>query len=198
MQEDEKLLPHVALGMGTISILPMRSTGTSYEAVPGGAVMSASDLARFGHLIATRGNWNGEQLLDPQWLRGHWGGERQRCLRGEQALHRDGRRHHTGHRPSLLRGQGELPSGRAVLGPGKGRLNGLDEASAGPRCARGSGHFTHPVGTRPSGIEVLSALRKTRSPDSEGTLPGGPRTPSTPGTWRPLSTVRPSVCTRSS
>jgi CubicO group peptidase (beta-lactamase class C family) len=36
--------------------------------------MNASDLARFGHLVATRGNWKGEQLIDPQWLRGHSGG----------------------------------------------------------------------------------------------------------------------------
>ena len=41
---------------------------------PGWVVMSGSDLARFGHLVATRGNWKGDQLLDPQWLRGHGGG----------------------------------------------------------------------------------------------------------------------------
>jgi CubicO group peptidase (beta-lactamase class C family) len=43
---------------------------------PGWVVISASDLARFGHLMATQGNWNGRQLIDPAWLRGHSGGNR--------------------------------------------------------------------------------------------------------------------------
>lgn len=38
--------------------------------------MSASDLARFGHLVATRGQWEGRQLIDPSWLRGHSGGNK--------------------------------------------------------------------------------------------------------------------------
>ena len=29
-----------------------------------------------GHLLATRGQWEGEQLVDPAWLRGHSGGNR--------------------------------------------------------------------------------------------------------------------------
>lgn len=41
---------------------------------PGWAVMSARDLARFGHLVATGGNWKGEQLLEPAWVRPHSGG----------------------------------------------------------------------------------------------------------------------------
>jgi CubicO group peptidase (beta-lactamase class C family) len=47
------------------------------QPVRGGAgwvTISASDLARFGHLIATEGNWEGEQLADVEWLRGHGGG----------------------------------------------------------------------------------------------------------------------------
>ena len=43
---------------------------------PGWVIISASDLARFGHLLATRGIWKGEQLIDPQWLRGHGGGNK--------------------------------------------------------------------------------------------------------------------------
>ena len=33
-------------------------------------------MARFGHLLATRGNWKGEQIVSPQWLRGHGGGNK--------------------------------------------------------------------------------------------------------------------------
>lgn len=51
----------------TINSIPVRSG-------PGWIVISASDLARFGHLLATNGNWKGIQLIDPQWLRGHGGG----------------------------------------------------------------------------------------------------------------------------
>ena len=43
---------------------------------PGWAVISASDLARFGHLVATQGIWKGERLLGAEWLRGHGGGNR--------------------------------------------------------------------------------------------------------------------------
>jgi hypothetical protein len=39
-------------------------------------IISASDLARFGLLLATRGTWNGERVMDPAWLRGHSGGNR--------------------------------------------------------------------------------------------------------------------------
>jgi len=40
---------------------------------PGWMKLSAEDLARFGHLIATGGMWNGKRLLGSQWLRGHAG-----------------------------------------------------------------------------------------------------------------------------
>ena len=33
-------------------------------------------MARFGHLIATRGLWKGEQIIDPEWLRPHGGGNK--------------------------------------------------------------------------------------------------------------------------
>ena len=41
---------------------------------PGWVVISASDLARFGLLNALGGQWRGQQLLDPAFLRGHSGG----------------------------------------------------------------------------------------------------------------------------
>ena len=55
---------------------PYEVNGHPVRSAPGWAIMSASDLARFGHLVATRGLWKGEQILDPQWLRGHGGGNR--------------------------------------------------------------------------------------------------------------------------
>jgi CubicO group peptidase (beta-lactamase class C family) len=36
--------------------------------------MSARDLARFGHLVATGGVWNGRRLLGRRWTIGHGGG----------------------------------------------------------------------------------------------------------------------------
>ena len=37
-------------------------------------VISAEDLARFGHLVATRGVWEGSQIISSEWVRGHGGG----------------------------------------------------------------------------------------------------------------------------
>ena len=53
---------------------PYEIDGNTVRSGPGWVVISASDLARFGHLNATRGNWKGEQIIDPSWLRGHSGG----------------------------------------------------------------------------------------------------------------------------
>ena len=55
---------------------PYEIGGAPVRSGPGWVVISASDLARFGHLNATRGEWNGRHLIDPQWLRGHGGGNR--------------------------------------------------------------------------------------------------------------------------
>jgi CubicO group peptidase (beta-lactamase class C family) len=55
---------------------PYEVAGHAVRSGPGWVVISASDLARFGHLVATAGVWEGEQLLDPEWLRGHGGGNR--------------------------------------------------------------------------------------------------------------------------
>jgi hypothetical protein len=37
-------------------------------------IISAADLARFGHLNSTRGVWEYNQVINPAWLRGHSGG----------------------------------------------------------------------------------------------------------------------------
>jgi len=55
---------------------PFEINGNLVRSGPGWVVISASDLARFGHLLATRGNWKGEQLISPEWLRGHGGGNK--------------------------------------------------------------------------------------------------------------------------
>jgi CubicO group peptidase (beta-lactamase class C family) len=55
---------------------PYEIGGSTVRSGPGWVVISAADWARFGHLNATSGRWNGRQLIDPQWLRGHSGGNR--------------------------------------------------------------------------------------------------------------------------
>jgi len=55
---------------------PFEINGHPVRSGPGWVVMSPLDIARFGHLLATRGQWAGEQLVDPDWLRGHGGGNR--------------------------------------------------------------------------------------------------------------------------
>jgi CubicO group peptidase (beta-lactamase class C family) len=53
---------------------PYEIDGVPVRSGPGWVVISASDLARFGHLIAAGGVWEGEDLVDRGWLRGHGGG----------------------------------------------------------------------------------------------------------------------------
>ena len=55
---------------------PFEIDGNAVRSGPGWVEISASDWARFGHLIATNGNWMGERIIDPQWLRGHGGGNK--------------------------------------------------------------------------------------------------------------------------
>ena len=55
---------------------PYEINGKPVRSGPGWVVISASDLARFGHLNATQGVWKGEQVIDPDWLRGHSGGNK--------------------------------------------------------------------------------------------------------------------------
>ena len=44
--------------------------------------MTPLGLARFGHLVATGGIWNGERVISADWLRGHHGGNASQ-VRGE-------------------------------------------------------------------------------------------------------------------
>lgn len=53
---------------------PYQINGHPVRSGPGWAVMNAKDLARFGLLVATGGNWKGEQLIDAAWTRTHSGG----------------------------------------------------------------------------------------------------------------------------
>ena len=55
---------------------PYEIGGNVVRSGPGWVVWSASDMARFGYLNATRGLWEGEQIIDPEWLRGHSGGNK--------------------------------------------------------------------------------------------------------------------------
>ena len=55
---------------------PYEIAGNVVRSGPGWVVWSASDMARFGHLNATRGMWKGEQIIDPDWLRPHSGGNK--------------------------------------------------------------------------------------------------------------------------
>ena len=55
---------------------PYEIDGHPVRSGPGWVEISASDWARFGHLLATQGNWMGEQIIDAQWLRGHGGGNK--------------------------------------------------------------------------------------------------------------------------
>ena len=55
---------------------PYEIGGHAVRSAPGWVVMSASDLARFGHLVATGGIWKGKRVLGAEWLRGHSGGNK--------------------------------------------------------------------------------------------------------------------------
>ena len=55
---------------------PYEIDGNVVRSGPGWVVISASDLARFGHLNATRGIWKGERVIDSAWLRPHSGGNK--------------------------------------------------------------------------------------------------------------------------
>ncbi|TIN74281.1 serine hydrolase [Mesorhizobium sp.] len=55
---------------------PYEIEGIEVRGGPGWIRISALDLARFGHLIATGGIWKGQRILDENWLRGHGGGNK--------------------------------------------------------------------------------------------------------------------------
>ena len=53
---------------------PYEINGHVVRGSPGWIVISASDLARYGHLVATNGIWKGERVVGAEWIRGHAGG----------------------------------------------------------------------------------------------------------------------------
>ena len=53
---------------------PYEIAGSAVRSGPGWVIITASDLARFGHLVATEGIWRGERLISREWVRGHGGG----------------------------------------------------------------------------------------------------------------------------
>ncbi len=61
-------------GYGDFIDPPYEINGHSIRGGGGWVVMSAANLARFGLLVATRGVWQGKQLISPEWLRSHAGG----------------------------------------------------------------------------------------------------------------------------
>ena len=63
-------------GYGRFVDPPYEIDGHIVRGGGGWVVMSASNLARFAHLIATQGMWNGERIMSPEWLRSHGGGNK--------------------------------------------------------------------------------------------------------------------------
>ena len=61
-------------GYGDFLDPPYEIGGHPVRGGGGWAVMTPLDLARFGHLVATGGLWNGERVISDDWLRGHHGG----------------------------------------------------------------------------------------------------------------------------
>ena len=62
-------------GYGDFVDPPYELGGQVVRGGPGWVVINALDLARFGHLVATGGIWDGQPLMRPEWLRGHHGGD---------------------------------------------------------------------------------------------------------------------------
>ena len=61
-------------GYGDYVDPPYELCGNPVRGGGGWVVMNASDLARFGHLVATRGIWKRKRLIGEEWIRGHHGG----------------------------------------------------------------------------------------------------------------------------
>jgi CubicO group peptidase (beta-lactamase class C family) len=66
-------------GYGDFIDPPYEIDGHVIRGGGGWAIMSASDLARFGLLAATGGIWAGERLLDAEWVHSHGGGNGSRA-----------------------------------------------------------------------------------------------------------------------
>lgn len=71
--EEKDFYPRMP-GYGDYVDPPYEVDGNSVRGGGGWVVMSASDLARFGHLVATQGVWKGNRLIKGEWLRSHRGG----------------------------------------------------------------------------------------------------------------------------
>ena len=71
--ENENYYPSMP-GYGGFIDPPYEIDGHVVRGGGGWAVMSASDLARYGLLVACGGVWEGERLLDAQWVHSHGGG----------------------------------------------------------------------------------------------------------------------------
>ncbi len=61
-------------GYGDFIDPPYEMDGHKVRGGGGWAIMSASDLARYGLFVASGGVWEGERLLDPPWVISHGGG----------------------------------------------------------------------------------------------------------------------------
>ena len=72
--DEKNWYPHMP-GYGDFIDPPYEINGHTVCGGPGWIVISALDLARFGHLIATGGIWKGERLIGSEWLRGHHGAD---------------------------------------------------------------------------------------------------------------------------
>ena len=73
LYQNKDWYPHMP-GYGDFLDPPYVINGHVVRGGPGWVVMSAKDLARFGHLVATGGIWKGRRLIGHQWLIGHGGG----------------------------------------------------------------------------------------------------------------------------
>jgi hypothetical protein len=73
VHDDVDFYPHMP-GYGAFIDPPYEINGHPVRGGGGWVVMSAKNLARFGHLIATGGIWKGERVISPDFLRGHHGG----------------------------------------------------------------------------------------------------------------------------
>ena len=73
VHEDRNWYPNMP-GYGDFIDPPYEVGAQTVRGGGGWVVISASDLARFGLLVATGGLWDGERIMGDEWLRGHGGG----------------------------------------------------------------------------------------------------------------------------
>ena len=71
--ENKDFYPNMP-GYGDFLDPPYEINGHIVRGGGGWVIMNAEDLARFGLLVATGGIWEGERLIDSEWVRSHGGG----------------------------------------------------------------------------------------------------------------------------